>query len=259
MNVSSTSGVWRELSDGFLIKEEDGETFIFSPGRKLSIRIKPDGYIPKTGLHMAQAMLDLPVIGKSVLDIGTGETGILANCLKCQGATKVIACDIDESAIRHAMIACRQVEGIEWLVGNLYSAISPQRFDIIVSNPPQMPMPSVGHHHDYGGKDGRQIILGIMENASEYLTTDGHLIIGVFDILGTDQQTNENPSLAQIGLSLGFSFSLLSFLDRPIRKGGETEKNLGWIQECYPLYKFRQDDNGNLIYQLQVVQFNRMG
>ena len=118
---------WRQLTENFFLAEcKNGDSFLISPKQNLAIKIKAGGYIPKSGLFLANTLAAFPVAGLAVLDIGTGETGILANYLKSQGADRVVGCDIDRDAIKHAETASSASKDIKWLVSDVYSAIPQQ-------------------------------------------------------------------------------------------------------------------------------------
>lgn len=85
----------------FLVTNKDGEDTLVSGKLGIVMRIRNGGYIPKSGLLMAEQLSAVKMRG-DVLDIGTGETGILANCLLARGASRVFASDIDPQTIQWA-------------------------------------------------------------------------------------------------------------------------------------------------------------
>lgn len=220
------------------------------------IKIKEGGYRPKNGLFLANALTQLPLTNIDALDIGTGETGLFAYCIKARGAAKVIGSDIDEMAIAHVRTACTLGNQIQWLTSNIYSDIKQCEFDLIVSNPPQMPMQTKSNSHDYGGPDGRTIITGILQGARKFLKAEGKVLMLTFDFLGTLEQTNAQPSLAEIGTQYGFNCQLLTSITREVRINGATEKNLTWISQVYPKYHFKRSNRGNPTFNLQILAFS---
>lgn len=159
--------------------------------------------IPKSGILLANALSKLN-IGETALDIGTGETGFLAYYLLSKGANKIVACDIDQEAINHAQTASLNNSHIIWKVSDVYSNLPNLKFDLIVSNPPQMPMSNPGQPHDYGGIDGRDIILNIIKKSRQYLNLDGKIVFLCFDFLGVTERFNSSPSIAEIANKSGF-------------------------------------------------------
>ena len=238
--------------------DENNQKVIFSRKLNLAIKIKKDGYIPKSGLLVVEELRKINVAGR-VLDIGTGEAGILANCLLALGSTEVIATDIDREAVQWARDASNFSSRIDWKHCNLCDEqiMQGDKFDLIVSNPPQMPMPQAGHPHDYGGYDGRRIITRIMHNASIILRQSGHLILLCFDFLGIEDSFNNEPSIKEIAGKFGFNLRILSRHTRNIRKGGKTEENIQWIQTIYPKYLFLKNDQGDYFHEIVIIEVSR--
>ena len=97
----------------------------------------------------------------------------------------------------------------------------------------------------------------VLCGADEHLAVSGRIIFLCFDFLGIDCRTNNQPSIQEINCALGYSFKVLKQGTRQVRKGGETEKNMEWIEKIYPRYKFNKDKNGNSIYGLLVVELQK--
>lgn len=153
----------------------------------LEIR-QPDGFVPKMGLVLAHYVQKY-MQGKKVLDVGTGETGILAIHAAIHGASKVVGVDIDEKAVAWAEHngVLNGFDGITWRVSDVFSGIEEEKFDVIVSNPPQTPMP-LGLPHDWGGVDGRRIVERIIMESPRYLIPGGQLFLILFDFLGIERK-----------------------------------------------------------------------
>lgn len=84
------------------------------------------------------------VVGKRVLEIGTG-TGLVALCCLQSGAAYVVATDINPSAVENARFNGRRLEfgdrlevrRVPFEGPDAYHVIAPgERFDLILSNPP---------------------------------------------------------------------------------------------------------------------------
>ena len=211
----------QNLSDNFRLAEDNlGIRYIMIKGGGLKIRIKKDGYIPRSGLFLAETIDGhCEVNNKSVLDIGTGETGFLAYFARFKDASRVMGSDLDIKAIQHACQAGDGSNEIEWAVGNVYGNIPPEHFDFIVSNPPQMPSLNTNSLHDYGGPDGRDVILKILYGSDDYLAVFGKIIILCFDFLGIDRRTNDQPTIKEISCDLGYRFRELKRRVQKVRKG----------------------------------------
>ena len=246
------------LDDGFcLVRCPGGQKTLLFEEFGLYIKIKSEGYIPKSGLFMVNVLKGMAVQGLRVLDIGTGETGIIAQCLKAKGAGNVTACDIDPEAVQHASRSSRLSPEVQWIISNTFENIPTVDFDLIVSNPPQMPMAAPGNIHDYGGLDGRRHIVEILEQSAGKLSHNGRLVLLCFDFLGTECATGEAESFKSIGERLGFASSVMARKERSVRAGGETERNLQWIRHVYPHYRFAVNDRGELVYNLHVMLFEK--
>lgn len=213
---------------------------------------------PKSALHILEHLGTLCIDG-AALDLGTGYTGILALALARRGANRVVGVDINEDAIESAANCSDISRSIDWRVSDMFSALEPGNvFDIIVSNPPQLPMSYRGKPHDYGGITGRETILHIFNTAPRFLKEGGKLILGMMDYLGVDRQYNDCPRLLDLAERAGLRGQVA--LSRPVmvRKGGATEDSLDYIKGIYPEYDFSAGDSHGLSYQYQVVEFRKL-
>lgn len=122
-----------------------------------------------TGTHettrmAVNALLDLPLAGKRVLDCGCG-TGVLGIAAAKLGAQAAVGYDIDEWSVENARhnAQLNQVENLEILHGDasVLSHIS-GLFDVVVAN------------------INRNILLADMGAFHEVMTADGHLILSGF-------------------------------------------------------------------------------
>lgn len=246
----------QKLSDDFsLYKDVHGVEFIGSSRFGILLKIFKTGYVPRSGLFMTDFLSRIHIPPARILDIGTGETGFLAHYLKARGASEVMACDIDCETLQRAKSAGRSTD-INWILSDVYSSLASNTspFDIIISNPPQMPMPAPGNHHDYGGNDGRAIILKILKGCPRWLRSDGRLFILCFDFLGADKQYGRQSSLLEISRRTGLALNVKEKYERSVRKGGRTEENLPWIQKIYPEYNFGTDKEGNYTYKILILE-----
>lgn len=251
---------WQKFSSDFsFFRDEHADNFLISKNLNLTIKLKRDGYIPRSGLSMIEFLDQVDIQGSVVYDLGTGESGLLAYYTKARGAHKVIALDKDSDAVANAKAASPMVSDIFWIVGDTFSPIAKScKFDLILSNPPQMPMLEEGPIHDYGGYDGRSMILRIMTEAKDYLNKTGSLFLLVFDFLGVTDHYNTSLTIFEIALKYGLNCNVCAKYQRAIRKGGKTEQNLAWINTVYPGYKFKQDANGNLFHEMLILEFQHL-
>jgi len=217
------------------------------------LEIKNGGYVPKSGLFLCKSIVSL-VKNKSILEIGTGETGIISIFSSKHGAKSVTATDIDKETVKWARRNGRlnKINNISWLISDKYSKIK-GKFDIIVSNPPQLPMVN-GSLHDSGGRDGRSIIDQIIIDAKNHLNSDGIIIILVFDFLSTNKQLGKRMTIFNILKSNGFNPSIMTEVKRIIRPDGKTFEALKDIQKYYPKYNFIDNESGDKCYKMQIIR-----
>ena len=240
---------------GFSIESTPSETNLYykdNGSAGLVIKIQPHGKPPKTGLYLSQQLKSL-VKDKKVLDLGTGESAILALFGARYGAKAVVACDVDKDILNAAKdnSDLNNLTNIKVIQSNLFTNIN-EKFDLIVSNPPQLPMLSPSRH-DSGGQDGRLILERIINQSPKYLNERGQLVLLVFDFLGVDRSFNHSPSLFELLKNNGFSPTVLSTKKRLINPKGQTYKNLHHITETYPKYTFTQIGK-NLYHYIMVVK-----
>ena len=91
----------------------------------------------------------------------------------------VTGVDLNPRAIRFARFNA-QLNGIDnarFTLGNLYEAVTRQRFDTILANPPFVPSPSASLRFRDGGKSGEEVLRRIIKEASTHLSSNGKLYI----------------------------------------------------------------------------------
>lgn len=209
--------------------------------------IKPNGHSPKTGILLCQHLSSISVKDLNVLDIGTGETALLAIHLAKLGVKKIVAIDTEHSA---AMWAKKNVEFnnltkkiiVKEIVAQKYK--SDFKFDLIISNPPQMPVRKFRSFHDDGGRDGKSCIRQIIKFAAKALNKGGILLFTSFDFLGINKSYNNNPPIFNLLTRYSFTPQIVKQYTKTIKPLSYTEKNLYWIKKQYPQYKFYKNKKG---------------
>jgi release factor glutamine methyltransferase len=149
----------------------------------------PDGVQPpKAGsLFFARHLGARP--GERVLEIGGG-MGLAAVLLAKAGA-RVVATDVVPEAVE-VMRANAALNGValDVRLGDCYAPVPGERFDLVCTNPPQMPTPperarpDAGAAADNGGPDGWEILDRVLAGARDHLVPGGRLVFTIFAFLG---------------------------------------------------------------------------
>jgi release factor glutamine methyltransferase len=148
-------------------------------------RVTPDVLIPRPETeHLIETALRSPA--HSILDIGTG-SGAIAITLALETKSRVIATDISQTALRIAKENARHLEAdVDFLTADLAAPLQTNSFDLVVSNPPYVPiadsLPREVREHEpsvalYGGPDGLDIYRRLIPEAARVLTPGGRLIM----------------------------------------------------------------------------------
>jgi release factor glutamine methyltransferase len=127
--------------------------------------------------------------GERVLEIGAGLG--LAAVLAARAGARVVATDVVPGAVDAIRVnAALNGVVIDARVGDCYEPVAGERFDLICTNPPQMPTPSGRERDDpvaaadNGGIDGWALIDRVIAGAPEHLTPRGRLVFSIFGFLG---------------------------------------------------------------------------
>lgn len=236
-----------------IITKDNKKFFVYDDNL---IELVSNGYIPKSGLLFDEILTPEICYGKTVLDLGCGYLGILSFISQKNGAFYVDAIDYDENCVDWfgKIISDNHLKNVNCFKSNYFSSIN-KIYDIILSNPPQMPM-TYEAIHDSGGYNGRDHIINVIEGSFMHLKENGKLFLLVFDFLGTDVRTNENiPSIFEIAYNIGYkSVKKVFETKKVIKKGSVTFDNLRQINQVYPLYKF---DENNLFCNIQILEMER--
>ena len=151
---------------------------------RVSDRIQP----PKAGtLFFCQNVDARP--GERVLEIGSG-LGLAAVVLAKAGA-RVVATDVVREAVEMIRTnALLNGISVDARLGDCYAPVAGERFDLICTNPPQMPTPpgrergDAAAAADNGGPDGWQILDRVIVGAPAHLAPGGRLVFTIFAFLG---------------------------------------------------------------------------
>jgi release factor glutamine methyltransferase len=149
----------------------------------------PDGVQPpKAGSRFF--CRHLPVrAGERVLEVGSGMG--LAAVMAARAGARVVATDVVPAAVE-ATRANAALNGVvvDARAGDGYAPVAGERFDLIVSNPPQMPTPPARERDDAaaaadnGGPDGWALLDRVIAGAPAHLVPGGRVVVGIFGFLG---------------------------------------------------------------------------
>lgn len=145
---------------------------------------------------MLNAVAQLGVKGRTVLDVGTG-SGILGLFCAMRGAQVTIS-DIDESALRQAQQAARTLGlKLQPLLSDLFSKVQGQ-FDFVLFNPPYLPSSTLDDRTVDGGPRGSLLSDQFLDGLPTHLKRDGAALLLVSSL-------NDAPSLLEKHAKFQFS------------------------------------------------------
>jgi release factor glutamine methyltransferase len=156
------------------------------------IRVPTDDLVPKFGCLLLARSLPLQP-GDVVLDLGAGAG--LIGILAARRGHRVVATDVVPRYVE-CLRANALLNGVgsrlEVRSGDLYAPVAGEAFDVIASNPPQMPTPPEREWNDpqsridNGGPDGWLLLDRIIRESPRYLKPRGRLAFTLFDFLGIE-------------------------------------------------------------------------
>ena len=169
----------------------DDEGLLLFTWRDCVFRVSDAVQPPKAGsLFFCRHLATRP--DERVLEIGGGLG--LAAVLAARAGARVVATDVVAQAVE-AMRANAALNGvtIDARVGDCYAPVAGERFDLICTNPPQMPTPTGRERDDSvaaadnGGIDGWRLLDRVIAGAPEHLNPHGRLVFSIFAFLGRQQ------------------------------------------------------------------------
>jgi release factor glutamine methyltransferase len=186
-----------------------GEPLAWITGRVwfcgLDIRVDPGVYVPR---HQSESLAlraveRLPATGTAI-DVCTGAGAIAATLRARRPGARVVACDLDERAVR-----CARANGADAYRGDLFGPLPESLLgavDVVVGVPPYVPSPALALlqrdtlafetplPYD-GGPDGTAVLRRILAEARRFLRPGGALLLE----LGGEQADALAADLAGLG------------------------------------------------------------
>ncbi|MGH7392623.1 MAG: HemK2/MTQ2 family protein methyltransferase [Candidatus Rokuibacteriota bacterium] len=127
--------------------------------------------------------------GERVLEVGAG-LGLFA-VLASRAGARVVATDVVPEAVEAVRLnAHLNGVSVDVRLGDGYAPVTGERFDLICTNPPQMPTPpdrerdDAAAAADNGGADGWAVLDRVIEGARDHLSPGGRLVFSIFGFLG---------------------------------------------------------------------------
>ena len=157
----------------------------------LEFRVTPDALIPRPETeHLVEAALERISPSDCVLDIGTGSGAVAVTLASLRPDARVFAADLSLPALSVAASnAARLGCPVPLCATDLCAAFGSHRFDMVVSNPPYIPLrqaPSLQRELRfepslalYGGEDGLQVIGRLALESRRILKAGGWLLMEI--------------------------------------------------------------------------------
>ena len=188
------------LFTSIIKRRADREPFHHITGVKefygLDFEVSPDVLIPRpeTEMLVAGSIEILAAIeGASFCEVGVGSGSIAISVLHHLPQASAVGLDISEAAIAVARRNAERhnvLDRLELLLSDVFSGLGQPRFELIVSNPPYVPVEEIGslqrevrdfepHLALTDGGNGLSIIEKIIQRSPFYLKPQGHLVLEI--------------------------------------------------------------------------------
>jgi release factor glutamine methyltransferase len=148
-----------------------------------------------TSLVLKKAILKWIEKNDIILEVGSGDIGLLSNFLDRKINAEITSVDICGDFIENAKKNRKKESKIKFIESDLYSNLDKtKKFDIIFSNPPYVKTSLInleGHmqYHGFrkkemlfyasdGGEHGTELISRLLNDSSSFLNSGGSLLIG---------------------------------------------------------------------------------
>lgn len=182
----------------------------------IEFHVSKDVLIPRPETEL---LVDMAIYwggtGAKVLDLCTGSGAIAVVLKHSRPDLDIYASDLSEKALKIAKKNSTEILGpkkINFVLGDLFTPLKGEKFNLIVSNPPYVDVELQGKLQKdidfepeialFAGNKGTDIIREIIENSVDYLEDDGILLLEI----GSDQ----HDFVHEIGEKYGFSVTVLN-------------------------------------------------
>lgn len=196
----------------------------------LKFKVNPNVLIPRQDTEtLAEEAIKVLKPGMHVLDMCTGSGCILISVMKNVPDIKGTGCDISKPALLVAKENAKNndVEA-EWVRSDVFDHLA-GKYDMIISNPPYIRtdeiaklMPEVRDYEPYAALDGREDGLyfyrRIIEQAQDYLNSDGYLYLEI----GCDQGSAVTELMKTAGYAEVEVVKDLAHNDRVVKGKGKS-------------------------------------
>ena len=199
-NIASARGAETELKNGDVVAifppVAGGEGEVVFHGKD-AFHVGPEVYEPAEDTFLLAENLDVNP-GERVLELGTG-CGLLA-ILAAKAGARVVATDINPAAVEcaHANAAAHGVaDRIDFRLGDLFEPVAGERFDLVVFNPPYLPVEpeeALDGPLDRAweaGPDGRAAIDPFLRGLLNHLTNNGRALFVQSSLSNLDKTLRE--------------------------------------------------------------------
>ncbi|MBI2546131.1 methyltransferase [Candidatus Woesearchaeota archaeon] len=125
-----------------------------------------------------------------VLDMGTGSGIQAVAAASRESVRKVLAVDISKDAVEQCRRNIKNKK-VQFKQSDLFDHVPEQAFDTIIFNPPYLPQDAkLKDLTIYGGKQGYETVKRFIEQAGDYLKTDGMILL-LFSSLTKQEAVND--------------------------------------------------------------------
>lgn len=196
----------------------------------LKFKVNPNVLIPRQDTEtLVEEVIKVACPGMRVLDMCTGSGCILISVMKNVPDIAGTGCDISKPALLVAKENAKNNEvEAEWVRSDLFDNIA-GKYDVIISNPPYIRtdeiarlMPEVRDYEPYDALDGREDGLyfyrKIIEQAQDYLNSDGSLYLEI----GYDQGEAVAALMQEAGYTEVEVVKDLAHNDRVVKGKGKS-------------------------------------